>query len=298
MYISVLIPVYEHNANELILELYKQFTQSKLIQKWEIRVYDDASPNVLNCWETAYLPPSENIILKKLNKNIGRSKIRNLLAKEAKYDFLIFLDGDSLPNQNLIEKYIIEAQKGANLICGGVKYFDEAPQNEYLLHWNCGKNREEKKSVVRQNKPYLSFTFFNLMIQKNIFLSFPLEEKFTQYGHEDTYWGILASEKNIKITHIDNFAFHLGLEKNDIFLFKTQLAIQNLNLLYKLAPNEAQVLPLIQLVLKFKKLRLFWVLKLLANPISYICKKIILLNPKFLFFFDLFKLSTLVKYLK
>ena len=134
-------------------------------------------------------------------------------------------------------------------------------------------------------------------MQKNIFKSLPIEEKFIQYGHEDTFWGILAQQKQIRITHIDNFATHLGLEKNDIFLHKTILALQNLNLLYQLAPIQAQTLPLIQLALKLKKLNLYAIIKLFAQPLSFICKKMLLKNPNYLFIFDIFKLANLCKFL-
>ena len=43
-------------------------------------------------------------------KNIGRTATRNILAKKAKYDWLLFLDADVIP---LNENYIASIYKGA-----------------------------------------------------------------------------------------------------------------------------------------------------------------------------------------
>ena len=37
----------------------------------------------------------ENVIYRELPQNLGRSKIRNVLGKAAKFDYLLFLDCDS-----------------------------------------------------------------------------------------------------------------------------------------------------------------------------------------------------------
>ncbi len=62
----------------------------------------------------------KNTTYKVLGSNIGRSAIRNLLAKDANYDLLLFLDADVIPvKDDFISKYITAFTESTQLIFGG-----------------------------------------------------------------------------------------------------------------------------------------------------------------------------------
>ena len=91
--VSILIPVYNYDVRKLAKKLSLQILN---INNAEIIFIDDKSNN-------KYLELNSEI--KELPKvtyyqntvNFGRSKTRNILAQKAKNNFLIFMDGDTLP---------------------------------------------------------------------------------------------------------------------------------------------------------------------------------------------------------
>ena len=91
MKLSILIPVYQENCIKLVSDLVNQ--TKRLSIDSEILVFDDCSP--IKCEDNRTLSDMERVTYRELEQNIGRSKIRNLLADTASGDVLIFLDGDS-----------------------------------------------------------------------------------------------------------------------------------------------------------------------------------------------------------
>mgnify|MGYP000465830659 CR=1 FL=1 len=74
---------------------------------------------------------------------------------------------------------------------------------------------------------------YKILISKSLFQQLKFNESISEYGHEDTLFGIELQTKNIPINHILNPVVHLGLENEAIFLNKQEKAIQNLVLLLK-----------------------------------------------------------------
>ncbi|WAC03341.1 glycosyltransferase [Lacinutrix neustonica] len=87
--LSVCIPVYNFNCIATVIDLCKQIESLSIPA--EVLVIDDASPVELNA--IAHFKHAL-YSYEKLNKNVGRAKIRNLLAKKATYYHVLFLDGD------------------------------------------------------------------------------------------------------------------------------------------------------------------------------------------------------------
>lgn len=55
-------------------------------------------------------------------KNIGRAAIRNFLAQQAQYEWLLFLDGDIMVERTrFIEKYL---DTDFHVIVGGIQVYD------------------------------------------------------------------------------------------------------------------------------------------------------------------------------
>jgi glycosyltransferase involved in cell wall biosynthesis len=225
--LSVLIPVYNYDITLLVKTLYAQLVASSI--DFEILCYDDASPEIEisqnNQDIIRFLP---NVIYWRFYRNVGRSKTRNLLAKNAQYDTLLFLDGDAtVVKSDYIATYLLTEIAQQDVVIGGTCYAEELPSQEVILRWKYGREREMLPAAMRQKNPYHSFTLFNTLIKKSIFLQYPLDETVLTYGHEDTQLGYVLQRAKISILHIDNPLQHSGLETASVFLNKTQQAVKN-----------------------------------------------------------------------
>ena len=194
---------------------------------FEVRVYDDCSLKSFQS-KNSVISNLKNVVYRQLDQNLGRSKIRNKLAEDAKYENLLFIDGDSkIVSKDYLKQYVIKAFSN-EVIIGGTSYHDKPLNPEFALRWKYGKNREQMTAIERNNQPYVNFTINNLFIKRDLFLSIKLDESIVTYGHEDTKFGYVLKEKKIPLLHIDNSVEHIGLEPNEAFLNKTKESVKNL----------------------------------------------------------------------
>lgn len=230
--LSVLIPVYNVRIQHVLSQLMQACSY---LQYWEIVVVDDASPNAEIELENAGMcAQNGRIRYYKLDENVGRSSIRNLLAAWASYDLLLYLDCDSaLPDSDFIDRYMKHATSHP-VQYGGTLYTNDTYRKEVRLHHFIGSSREMVSARQRNRQPYKYFTWNNVCIRKEIVLRYPLEERLTTYGHEDTFFAQMLMEHGYKVHHIDNPVEHLGLETDEVFLKKTCAAVENLYLLHTL----------------------------------------------------------------
>ncbi len=229
--LSVLIPIFNYDVNPLVTELDHQLTQADI--PYEIILADDCSDNSDYRERNANLSQLGNVQYIQNQRNMGRAKIRNLLAGKAQYPYLLFIDCDAMVgNKDFIIKYIDAIEKmrpqQAFVINGGIAYRNEKPDNQYFLRWYYGKHREEESSEQRNKRPYHHFTPFNVIISKSVFENIQFDENLTTYGHEDTLFGHQLQQKQIPYLHIDNPLYHEGLDTNEEYLKKIRLSIDNL----------------------------------------------------------------------
>ena len=101
--LSVCIPVYNFDVTELIFDIRNQINTDDLDA--EIIFIDDASQEEMRQRNEIVKSLTDHYIL--LEKNIGRSKIRNLFLKYSKSDYLLFLDCDGkIITKGFIKNYI------------------------------------------------------------------------------------------------------------------------------------------------------------------------------------------------
>ena len=246
--LSVLIPIYNYDCRDLFNSLSRQIYEGSYTA--EIIAIDDGShPDFHALHEPLDLPYFRYI--RKTN-NIGRSAIRNLLAKEARYDNLLLLDCDSAIQDDYISSYITRLPiSEKQVICGGRVYADNPPQNPALrLHWLYGAKRESVSQVFQSN---------NFLITKKLFQQIGFDETLTNYGHEDTLFGAQLNLKHADLTFINNPVEHLGLEQSVIFLRKQQEAVKNLHKITR--ENEDIESQLFELTKRIKKYRLSGVVR-------------------------------------
>ena len=119
--LSILIPTFNYDITALVVEVHKQSKSCNIV--FEILVFDDASRDLEIKKNNASINTLENTSYTILKSNIGRSAIRNKLAKSAQYSWLLFLDADVMPSSsNFIENYIKLKNSKHEAIFGGFIY--------------------------------------------------------------------------------------------------------------------------------------------------------------------------------
>ncbi|MNX13479.1 Glycosyl transferase family 2 [compost metagenome] len=284
--LSILIPVYNYNVLPLASELIKQCSSCGIT--FEILFLDDASQEFTI--ENERINLFENASYSILEKNIGRSAIRNLLANKAVYENLLFLDADTMPvYDNFIAKYIATIKN--SIVFGGLLYEKKKPSREQLLRWIYGKEREALSLSERNKNPSNTALVSNLLIKKEILLRFPFDENLTKYGYEDLLFFAVLKSNEIEIKHIQNPVFHLNLENSNLFLSKTKTALENLFFLSssnKVSKNESKIIDSFELLKKLKLSSFFYFIfkkskrKIELNLLS---------DKPSLFLFDIYKLG-------
>lgn len=287
--LSILIPVYQYDVRSLVHELHQQSTNLNIL--FEILVFDDASGPESLQWNQS-LDQLPNTTFKQLPHNLGRSKIRNLLAASANYEYLLFIDGDSsICSPSYIESYINHTTSNCVLV-GQTSYSNAVPKDRnQLLRWTFGKSREMTSATQRQQNPYHAFKTHHVLIPKTVFNQIPFDESITGYGHEDSLYGIQLKKQGIPILHLDIPLNHDGLESAALFIKKTEDSIRNLCQI-----NSSEIVLETKLWTTFmraKKLGIDYVLNLFSKPILRFCRQNLQSSRPKLFVLDLYKLTFL-----
>ncbi len=291
--LSVCIPIYNHDVRALGKTLSRQ--AGKLTQEVEILLLDDASEPAIR-QKNRELLKNDSIRYEELSSNVGRSKIRNVLADKAKGSHVLFMDCDTqIKTEHFLEYYIPE-MKTQTVVCGGHVYGEKPEDAKYLLHWKVGTSREVKNAATRQKRPYHSFMTGNFMIDKSIMKEIRFREDLKGYGHEDTMFGYELKKNRIPVKHIDNPLLHEGLEDADSFLFKSRESIINLMKSWEMTgydPEYARMITILENYIRYKKYKLFWPLKYAAPRVRMITERNLKgENPK-MWIFDVYKLCHL-----
>lgn len=284
--LSILIPVYNYNVLPLASELVKQCNSCEIT--FEILFLDDASQELTI--ENERINLFENASYSILEKNIGRSAIRNLLAEKAVYENLLFLDADTMPvYDNFIAKYIATIKN--NIVFGGLLYEKKKPSREQLLRWIYGKEREALSLSERNKNPSNTALVSNLLIKREILLRFPFDENLTKYGYEDLLFFAVLKSNEIEIKHIQNPVFHLNLENSNLFLNKTKTALENLFFLSssdKISKNESKIIDSFELLKRLKLSSFFY---FIFKKSEQKIERNLLSDKPSLFLFDIYKLG-------
>ena len=124
--VSIIIPVY--NSEKFLVAC----INSALQQTWphkEIIIVDDGSPDGSLQVISQFDNPEIKIIQQ---QNQGASAARNRGMREAKGDYIQFLDADDLLSADKIEKQVqaLQDQPGKLAICSTIHFSGDAPQNE------------------------------------------------------------------------------------------------------------------------------------------------------------------------
>ena len=297
MKLSICIPVYNFDVNELVNDLQNQIDSDHLDA--EIILIDDAS-------REQYINVNQNLETKVnqfifLDKNIGRSKIRNLFLKYAHSEYMLFLDCDGkIIRKDFLKRYFDFIEKQLpNVIFGGRKVSDIKPSSEYGLRWKFATERENLSVKERLQSPYLDFQTNNFIVKKLILEEVPFNEGITQYGYEDLIFAKDLKNHKIKINHIDNPIFNNDVETNLVFLDKADQSAKSLAQLIKTDKNFKRVsqIKLAKAYLIMKKTGTIFIYRFVYNLFKSRIKKELLTGNAPLKALDFYKLGQLIGYM-
>jgi glycosyltransferase involved in cell wall biosynthesis len=264
MKISILIPVNDFDVIALIHNM--KDGMAKVKEFCEILIGDDGSSEEYR--KKYQSVAGENIRVISSEKNIGRASIRNRLISEAKGDYLLFIDADTIipgTAETFLSNWL-EHIKSGSVIYGGILYKDTPPGDpDKFLRWKYGRKKEQKKASERNKHPHASFSTFNVLIERSIFSKIMFYEELKQYGHEDTLFGYQLKKAEINVFHIDNGLVHEGLETNKDYLTKTKYSIENLSRLYDNVTDKRTFSSTVPLLRLYRWLKAFRLTRIIAG---------------------------------
>lgn len=235
--ISILIPTYNGVCTQLVNDLCQQAQSLALC--YEIIVADDGSTNIqtVNANRSINEQPCCRYIERDVNS--GRAAIRNFLASEAQYEWLLFIDCDMMVcDKGFLLRYVNDdcqdsaytKADNANyrdaVIYGGVTIGRLVPHNLRSIY---EKASEQEHTVSkRRQSPYHDFHTANFLVRRDIMLAYPFDMRFRHYGYEDVLFGKTLEEHGIAIRHIDNPLRFEKFESNADFVSKTEEGLRTL----------------------------------------------------------------------
>ena len=297
MRLSICIPVFNFDVNELINDLQSQIDCENLDS--EIVLIDDAS-------DQEFISINKNLQAKVsqfifLDKNIGRSKIRNLFLKYAQSEYLLFLDCDGkIINENFLKTYFdFINNQNPDVIFGGRKVSEIEPDSEYGLRWKFATERENLPVSQRLKAPYLDFQTNNFVVKKSVLEKVRFNEGITQYGYEDLVFSKDLQDHQIKIDHIDNPIFNNDVESNISFLSKADQSAKSLAQLMRSDKNFERVsqIRLAKAYLLMKKTGIIFIYQLIYKLSKSQIEKKLLTGKASLKVLDFYKLGQLIDYM-
>ena len=251
--LSIAIPTRNDDCSQTVSKLLEQARRETSLD-FEILIADDASDNAEVIRQLNIIGNQEGCRLIRLKENVGRAAVRNMLAREAKYDKVLFIDaGVDINNQDFLKTYILHAND-ADIVCGGWKTEVGAETAKANLRAKYELDCEKNHTPLQRNKhPYRSFRTVNFLVHKDILLNNPFPADMTGYGYEDLVFGKQAEKAGCTVLHIDNPVVYKSYEDNEAFVSKT---IQSVNTLYIYRKRIGQYSKLHSIAFRLRKLRL------------------------------------------
>ena len=221
--LSILIPTFNDPCSTLVSHLQQQ--AEALGITYEILVADDGSTQQSVLEENRNINALPHCQLIERKVNAGRASIRNFLAQQARYAWLLFIDSDMVVCRNdYLRKYA--SCEETSIVDGGVVIGPYKKGNLRSLYEKAAESKHTQKE--REQSPYRDFHTANFMIRRTLMLEHPFDERFRNYGYEDVLFGKAMEQAAIPILHIDNPMSFEVFEENEHFVSKTEEGLRTL----------------------------------------------------------------------
>lgn len=224
--LSILIPVYNGDCRSQVAAL-SRLAEAIAWLHYEIIVADDGSTDrsyVAVGREVEQWPHCRFI---DRGVNSGRAAIRNFLAREARYEWLLFMDAEMTV---VSDRYLLDFLEAdfPDVAYGGYVVGEGSRSSlRYAYEKAC---EPQHRADERRKRPFMHFHTCNFVVRRDVMLAHPFDERFRHYGYEDVLWGKQLARDGIGVVHMDNPVGFCIFESNERFVDKTEEALRTLHL--------------------------------------------------------------------
>ena len=211
--LSVLIPFLRDDPCALVAALGRQALAAPA--EVEVVLFDDGSRDAALTaavrQAVAACPLPARLVTSP--ENLGRAKGRNRLAAQARGAWLLFLDGDMLPDgPGFLQTYLDLITRDAPAVAFGGFSLDQAPARpDHALHRRMALATDCAPVEQRRREPEKHVFTSNLLVRRDVIEAQPFDEGFAGWGWEDVEWAMRVTARH-PIAHVANTATHLGLD--------------------------------------------------------------------------------------
>ena len=225
MKLSVLIPTRDMSCHSLVLALYEQLKASCL-ECWEIVVCDDGSENIEAKESFDQVNDLSGVRVEIMEKSRNRGAMRNRLPGLARYGWILEVNSNVMPaSDDFIQRYIEEAEKSYDVVCGGIISSD-IKGNLRSMDENDFAKRHNSES--RNMNPFRSFRNTNVLARREVYDRVCYDESIGEYGYEDLAFGVALQQAGVTVRYIDNPVKYIQEESNVAYVEKTETALRTL----------------------------------------------------------------------
>ena len=282
--LSVLIPVHDGKCYALVARLCALAQQVEGLM-YEILVADDGSRDQVSIISNLRINELDHCRYVRRKENVGRAKIRNFLAREAQYDWLLFLDCDvKIISDDFLRNYL---NPQADVVSGRTKIIPSLDKknlrSKYETQWAARHTANDFNE-----HPYEHFVTANFLCRRSVSAVCQFDERYTTYGYEDIAFGIALKESGFSVQHIDNPVGFDKFDSNDKYLKKVE---ESLRTLYRFR-DELRGYSQVQLAVeRLSRMHLCWLLRLWQSLFGGLIRRILVKHTPSLLLFNIHKVG-------
>lgn len=237
--LSILIPAYNYMPTQLLESLLEQLPADA-----ELVVGDDQSKKTEVAMSLKAFCEERGIRFVQPTHNLGSAGMRNMLCREAKGEYLLYIDCDAIiTDKDFVQKYVEKVNEATSqqgneatsqqdnnyIVCGTIKHPDTMPSPQQSLRWKYEKSMEKCFTADLCNEhPYEHFRTSHFLVPKALMSRIPFDEGIKSSGYEDLLFGKRLQEQGVKVLHTDICVVNGDIEDNDTFLKKTERQLRTL----------------------------------------------------------------------
>lgn len=286
--LSILVPVYNYACLSLITALHQQAEAIDGLL-YEIIVVEDGSNQLETLHVNSQIEALTHCRYIIRKNNIGRASIRNFLAREARYDWLLFVDSDmKVLSSTFLINYLLTSLTNM-VVYGGNSIGSDTTTAERQLKYRYEKRAERThRPTQRALQSNRSFNTSNFLINRTLMLRVPFNSNIQTYGYEDVLFGKSLLEEGVGVSHIANPLGFDHYESNESFLAKTE---ESLHTLYAFRHELQAYSPIIKVVDRLTKMRLTFPVGLFYDLFRPVVRRNLLGSCPSLTLFNIYKLG-------
>ena len=148
----------------------------------------------------------------------------DVLIEQSRFPYLLLMDADAaVCTPDFVARYW-EMRQAADVVNGSLRNLDSpCPRGCELRYcYEQAAERQRTQADHFRDNPFLHFTAFNVLINRQRLGALRFDPRCREYGYEDALLGLVMKEQGLTLVHIDNPLIHTGLDTSREFLMKTE----------------------------------------------------------------------------